>query len=219
MELASIIPNLKFPFGNLITHTRTQIASSTIIPSSHQKSTRKLGNGGERIETIFPSMSDILDSSRTQKLDLQLQTLGPFFRITAKSSETKNELGRAEGIIRVWLGGRILHLDSIRLRRETLGMEKSIFGIGLFIGAVAIRYGYDCGCRKAELLAINDSDLYHRKLVRFYRRIGFKEVYEVTGSTFGDFSHMLVWGGIGTRMDASIEELLIKWCARFRPKS
>ena len=110
-------------------------------------------------------MSEILDSSRAQNLDLQLQTLGPFFRITAKNLETQTELGKAEGLIRVWSKGRILHLDSIRLKRETLGMEKSIFGIGLFIGAVAIRYGYDCGCKTAELLAINDSDLYHSKVL------------------------------------------------------
>uniref|UniRef100_A0A7N0UXU5 Acyl-CoA N-acyltransferase n=1 Tax=Kalanchoe fedtschenkoi TaxID=63787 RepID=A0A7N0UXU5_KALFE len=98
-------------------------------------------------------------------------------------------------------------------------MEKSIFGIGLFLGAVAIRHGFDSGCRKAELLAINDSDLYHSKLVRFYTRIGFKAVYEVTGSSIGDSAHQLVWGGVGTRMDASIEELLFKWCSRFKPKT
>ncbi|GMY38693.1 hypothetical protein FCV25MIE_33958 [Fagus crenata] len=163
-------------------------------------------------------MSEILDSSRAQNLDLQLQTLGPFFRITAKNLETQTELGKAEGLIRVWSKGRILHLDSIRLKRETLGMEKSIFGIGLFIGAVAIRYGYDCGCKTAELLAINDSDLYHSKLVKFYTRIGFKAMHEVTGSTFGDYAHMLVWGGIGTQMDASVEELLVKWCTRFKSR-
>nr|DAD40378.1 TPA_asm: hypothetical protein HUJ06_014701 [Nelumbo nucifera] len=38
-------------------------------------------------------------------------------------------------------------------------MERSIFSIGLFIGAVAVRFGYDCGCRTAELLAINDRSL------------------------------------------------------------
>ncbi|XP_038680759.1 uncharacterized protein LOC119981720 isoform X3 [Tripterygium wilfordii] len=70
----------------------------------------------------MPTMSDIIGSSRAQNLDLQLQLLGPLFRNTAKSRETKRELGRAEGLIRVWLGGRILHLDSIRLRRETLGL-------------------------------------------------------------------------------------------------
>ena len=117
-------------------------------------------------EAVKPTMSEILEASRAQKLDLQLKTLGPFFRITAKSLETSTELGRAEGLIRIWVGGRrILHLDSIRLRRETLAMEKSIFGLGLFIGAVAIRHGYDCGCTTAELLAINDSDLYHSKVL------------------------------------------------------
>lgn len=171
-----------------------------------------------RDTSTLPSMSDILEASRSQKLDLQLRTVGPFFRITAKSLETQNDLGRAEGMIRVWVGGRILHLDSMKLRRETIGMEKSIFGIGLFIGAVAIRYGYDCGCKKAELLAINDSDLYHSKLVRFYSRIGFKAVHEVSASSIGDMGHMLMWGGTGTRMDANIEDLMIKWCSRFSPK-
>jgi len=113
-------------------------------------------------------MSEILESSRAQKLDLKVQTLGPFFRITAKSLVTDNELGKAEGLIRMWFGrGNILHLDSIKLQRETLGMEKSIFGIGLYIGAVAIRHGYDCGCKSAQLLAINDSDLYHSKVLFF----------------------------------------------------
>ncbi|KAM6575628.1 hypothetical protein CsatA_023955 [Cannabis sativa] len=167
--------------------------------------------------TTPPTISEILETSRAQKLDLRLQTVGPFFRVTAKSLETNNELGKAEGIIRVWFGGRILHLDSIRLNKETLGMDKSIFGIGLFIGAVAIRYGYDCGCKKAELLAINDSELYHKKLVKFYRRIGFKVVHEVSGSRLDDIGHMLVWGGVGTRMDALIDELLLKWCTRFKP--
>ncbi|GMP38547.1 hypothetical protein CsSME_00009751 [Camellia sinensis var. sinensis] len=95
-------------------------------------------------------------------------------------------------------------------------MKRSIFGIGLFIGAVAIRYGYECGCRSTELLAIDDSELYHSKLVRFYKRIGFKVVHKVTGSSIGNLAHLLVWGGIGTRMDANILEILLKWCTRFK---
>ncbi|XAR52927.1 hypothetical protein NMG60_11021262 [Bertholletia excelsa] len=179
------------------------------------------GGGDVRVGSNIPTMSEIMEASKAQKIELRLQTVGPLFRITAKSSETQRELGRAEGMVRLWFGrkGKILHLDSIRLRRETLGMERSIFGIGLFIGAVAIRYGYDCGCTTAELLAINDSDLYHSKLVRFYTRLGFKAVYEVTGSSLGDLAHMLVWGGIGTRMDADINHLLFKWCSRFKPST
>ncbi|KAJ4981060.1 hypothetical protein NE237_031897 [Protea cynaroides] len=194
------------------------LPSSTKPPSPIAAETHLTSTTTNRDNTL-PTMSEIMDSSRAQRINLHLQTLGPFFRITASSLETKRELGRAEGLVRFWLGGKILHLDSIRLRRETLSMEKSIFGIGLFIGAVAIRYGYDCGCRAAELLAINDSDLYHSKLVRFYTRIGFKVVHEVNGSSIEDLAHMLVWGGKGTRMDANIEELMIKWCQQLISKA
>nr|XP_043625232.1 uncharacterized protein LOC122596678 [Erigeron canadensis] len=166
-----------------------------------------------------PSMSDILKSSKSQNLELQLQTTGPFFSVTAKNLETNKVLGKAQGMIRIWFknkkAGKILHLDSIKLTRDSLGMDKSIFGIGLFIGAVLTRYGYDCGCQTAELLAINDTDLYHAKLVKFYKRLGFEVVHEVTGSSMGDLAHMLVWGGVGTRMDANVEGLLVKWCTRF----
>ncbi|GAY48721.1 hypothetical protein CUMW_113860 [Citrus unshiu] len=233
MEVLCAVPKLKCSHPNPRIPAKTLISPSLTVPLSQisliklkarLNSLQKTATPNERKTEVkeaaaIPTMSDILASSKAQNLDLQLQTLGPFFRITAKSLETDNELGRAEGLIRVWLKGRVLHLDSIRLKRETLGMERSIFGIGLFIGAVAVRYGYDCGCTTAELLAINDSDLYHTKLVRFYKRIGFKVVHEVTGSTMGDLAHMLIWGGIGTRMDANVEELLLKWCSRFIPQN
>ncbi|CAN0898940.1 hypothetical protein LINGRAHAP2_LOCUS19991 [Linum grandiflorum] len=191
-------------------------ARSTVLQSTSTSSSSSFSAVSPSTKTA-PSMADILASSKSHNLDLHLKTFGPFFRITATSLETGNELGRAQGVIRVWFGGKkIIHLDSIRLTRETIGMERSIFGIGLFIGAVAIRHGYDCRCNVAQLLAINDSDLYHSK---FYKRIGFKEVHQVTGSTIGDVAHMLVWGGIGTRMDARIDELLVKWCTRFTPSS
>lgn len=211
----SITPTVKIALPNQGKPTRDQIKITQRNKFIPRASTRSLTS------SKIPTTEDILESSRAQKLELNLQKMGPFFRITATSSETKNELGRAEGVIRVWFDGKILHLDSIRLRRETLTlMDRSIFGVGLFIGAVAIRHGFDSGCAIAQLLAINDSDLYHSKLVRFYSRIGFKAVHEVDGSSFGDLSHMLVWGGRGTRMDANIEDLLIKWCTRFKtPKN
>ncbi|KAK6945979.1 hypothetical protein RJ641_013523 [Dillenia turbinata] len=229
MELTQLISTPKLPFQNP-KKIRTQITSfsSPNNPTSQSSyptqstlnpKTKTQTATNESVLSSYPTMSDILTSSKAQNLSLELQTLGPFFRIRATSLKTQRELGRAEGIIRVWLEGKVLHLDSIRLTRETLGMEKSIFGIGLYIGAVAIRYGCDSGCKKAELLAINDSDLYHSKLVKFYTRIGFKSVHEVTGSSFRDLAHRLVWGGIGTRMDADIEELLVKWCTRFKTQS
>ncbi|KAK1275880.1 hypothetical protein QJS04_geneDACA001708 [Acorus gramineus] len=166
----------------------------------------------------IPTMSDIMESSKSQSLHLELHTIGPFFRVRARSlgGPGSMELGRAEGVIRSWAGTRILHLDSIRLRRETLGMKRSIFGLGLFIGAVAVRHGFDCGCTRSELLAIYDSSLYHSKLVRFYKRMGFEVVREIDGSSMEDLAHMLVWGGKGTRMDADIQQLLLRWGSRFK---
>ncbi|OIT08599.1 PREDICTED: uncharacterized protein LOC109230893 [Nicotiana attenuata] len=215
----------KFPYPETPT-SRKQVScypfiikSKPLISQISLSSSSSTRTYSASAEDEYPTMSEIMEASRAQNLDLQLQKLGPFFRITARSLKTQRELGKAEGLIRVWFQGKILHLDSIRLKRETLGMEKSIFGIGLFIGAVAIRHGYDSGCGKAELLAIYDTELYHSKLVRFYTRIGFKSVHQVTGESLGDVGHMLVWGGVGTRMDANIEDLLVKWCTRFKPKS
>ena len=65
---------------------------------------------------------------------------------------------------------------------------------------------------------IIDSTFSISQLVRFYTRIGFKAVHEVTDSGFGDYAHVLLWGGVGTRMDANVEELLVKWCTRFKPR-
>ena len=164
MERLSIIGSPKLFPVNPNPKTIPQITSSLTPKASNSQAHPLRSETRASIDATTPTMSEIMEASRAQKLDLRLQTVGPFFRITAKSLETGNELGKAEGIIRVWLGGTVLHLDSMRLLRETLGMEKSIFGIGLFIGAVAIRYGYDRGCRTAELMAVNDTDLYHQKV-------------------------------------------------------
>uniref|UniRef100_A0A0A9GIY9 N-acetyltransferase domain-containing protein n=1 Tax=Arundo donax TaxID=35708 RepID=A0A0A9GIY9_ARUDO len=164
-------------------------------------------------------MADIMAASRAQGLRVHLRTLGPFFRVTATRGEGEDavELGRAEGGVRPWLGGSVLHLDSMRMTRATLGVaDRPLFGLGIFLGAVAVRHGFDSGCAGAELLAINDTPLYHDKLVRFYTRMGFKAVHEVDGSSITDLADMLVWGGRGTRMDADIEELLMKWAKRFK---
>eukprot|EP00252_Welwitschia_mirabilis_P000089 TRINITY_DN10058_c0_g1_i1.p1 TRINITY_DN10058_c0_g1~~TRINITY_DN10058_c0_g1_i1.p1 ORF type:complete len:230 (-),score=26.01 TRINITY_DN10058_c0_g1_i1:746-1435(-) len=166
----------------------------------------------------LPTKRDICRAAMAQNLKLQLKTWGPYFAVEARSTITGEEVGRANGFITAWFGvsGRILHLESLKMSRLAFKSQNSIFGPGLVVGALAVRHGFDCYCSKAELLAVNDSDLYHSKLVRYYTRLGFKSVYEVTGSSVRDILHMLVWGAVGTRMDADIEDLLAKWSSRFR---
>lgn len=182
MERTLMPKNHVLTFLTPFSSKTTSLSSTTYTPLSHTSSLHQItlktntnprttitknkpdGLPKNEPKITLPTMRNIIDSSKQQKVELKLQTLGPFFRITGKRQESEEEIGRAEGMIRVWFGRKILHLDSIKLTRETLGMEKSIFGIGVFLGAVAVRYGYDCGCTSAELLAINDSDLYHNKV-------------------------------------------------------
>ena len=47
----------------------------------------------------------------------------------------------------------------------------------------------------------------------YYRRMfGFKVVRELTGK-LRDFPDMVVWGGVGTRMDGNLRSILQKWTA------
>jgi hypothetical protein len=57
------------------------------------------------------------------------------------------------------------NFPSMRMSRATLEMDRSIFGLGLFLGAVVIRHGFDQGCVRDELFAINDTPLYHTKVI------------------------------------------------------
>ena len=61
----------------------------------------------------------------------------------------------------------------------------------------------------ARLLAIYDTDGYSKKLVRYFKLIGFKIVKEV-GSSPIDLLLRLVWGGAGTLMKGNCFYILKK---------
>jgi hypothetical protein len=56
----------------------------------------------------------------------------------------------------------------------------------------------------------------HARLVRYYSYFGFQPVAVVEGGRLQDLPHMLVWGGVGTRMDADVGEMLAKWTPALR---
>jgi hypothetical protein len=55
-------------------------------------------------------------------------------------------------------------------------------------------------CRRAILLAIRDSEAQHRRLVRYFQRLGFEPVREL-GAAAIDLPLRLVWGGSGLLME------------------
>ena len=64
-------------------------------------------------------------------------------------------------------------------------------------------------CNFARLLAIYDSEGYSKKLVRYFRLIGFDFIKEV-GSTPSDLFLKLIWGGAGTLMKGDCLKILKK---------
>jgi hypothetical protein len=55
-------------------------------------------------------------------------------------------------------------------------------------------------CRRATLLAIRDSEAQHRRLVRYFQRLGFTPRREL-GAAVADLVPRLVWGGAGLLME------------------
>ena len=61
-----------------------------------------------------------------------------------------------------------------------------------------------------------NADVAHRRLCKYYRRMGFETVVEVGGRGLRDFPHLLVWGGIGTRMNVDTIAFLTRWSGPIR---
>ena len=66
------------------------------------------------------------------------------------------------------------------------------------------------GCSIAEFLAIDDEEFQHKRLVRYYRRVGFK-VVKYVGDDVQNIPDRLIWGGCGTLMKEDVDVLIQKW--------
>lgn len=121
------------------------------------------------------------------------------------------EAGRAEvlGELKGWAfpQARALRLDTLRVQ----GQQRA--------GAAPLLLAAACGwalegslCQRARFLAIHDDDRQHRRLVRYFRSLGFAPLREL-GSAPGDWGARLLWGGSGLLMEGDCGET-IRRCAR-----
>ncbi|MFN9870783.1 MAG: hypothetical protein ACK55E_05000 [Cyanobacteriota bacterium] len=100
-----------------------------------------------------------------------------------------------------------LRLDTMRVQGE--GSE----GVGLWIWAATFAWALEATpCRTARLLAIRDDERQHRRLVRYFRGLGFTPLREL-GSAPPDLPQRLLWGGAGLLMQGDCAEGLRR-CAR-----
>jgi len=102
-----------------------------------------------------------------------------------------------------------LHLDTLRV---TDGQG----GVGPLIWAATMAWALEATpCRRARFLAIRDGDHQHRRLVRYFRQLGFTPIREL-GAAPLDLPLRLLWGGSGLLMSGDCRETLRRCSRRLR---
>ncbi len=92
-------------------------------------------------------------------------------------------------------------LDTIRVN------QKAPRGLGHLVWASTMAWALETTpCTKSRLLAINDDELKHASLVRYFQKRGFSFARDV-GSSPCDLPLRMIWGGAGTLMNADCVEV------------
>ena len=133
------------------------------------------------------------------------ETLGLcFFKIVI--AEQNDNIVKIWGEMKGWtyLSKKGIQLDTLRI------LSKSPPFVSELIWASAMAWAIEMkASEKARLLAIYDAEGYSKKLVRYFKIIGFKVVKEV-GSSPVDLFLRLIWGGAGTLMKGDCCNVLNK---------
>jgi hypothetical protein len=101
-----------------------------------------------------------------------------------------------------------LRLDTLRVQGE------GSHGVGALIWAATFAWALEATpCRRARLLAISDAPEQHRRLVRYFERLGFRAERELGAGPL-DLGPRLLWGGSGLLMEGDCAGGLRR-CARW----
>ena len=127
-----------------------------------------------------------------------------FFRIVV--AEQKLNTIKIWGEMKGWtyFSKQGIQLDTLRILRNSPPFVSEIIWATTMAWALEKKES-----KKARLLAIFDSEGYSKKLVRYFKIIGFSIVKEV-GSSPTDLFLRLVWGGAGTLMKGDCSCILSK---------
>nr|AUG32715.1 hypothetical protein PLO_742 [Paulinella longichromatophora] len=96
-----------------------------------------------------------------------------------------------------------LHLDTLRIQGEYINGVGSLLWGATFAWALT-----HTPCSSAHLLAISDEIKQHKKLVRYFKRIGFQGKRVLKGNLI-DLPLRLIWGGSGLIMKGDCKVGLI----------
>jgi hypothetical protein len=177
-------------------------------------------NGIKAPQSPLWTADDVEQYAEERGVIISFTTLGPGYRAVARAKHDESMiLGYVEGFVRPT--GNILHLDKMevfkpmveRVKRQqpdSLDFGGISFAIGLLMGYMCLLHGKEKGCNIGEFLAIDDEEFQHKRLVRYYKRVGFR-VVKYVGEDITNIPDRLIWGGCGTLMKEDIDVLLRKW--------
>ena len=133
------------------------------------------------------------------------ETLGLcFFKIVI--AEQKDNIVKIWGEMKGWtyFNKQGIQLDTLRILSNSPPFVSELIWASTMAWAIEMKFS-----KKARLLAIYDTEGYSKKLVRYFKIIGFKVVKEV-GSSPIDLFLRLIWGGAGTLMKGDCSYVLNK---------
>jgi len=180
------------------------------LPSANSRPSTSSAAGN--VAPSLPDLQGLEAEARRRGLLLRLQVGRPLgllwsLRVAVARREPPGP-GAAAGILLLlgeikgwaWPAPEGLRLDTMRVRPQDSS------GVGPLLSAAAFAWSLEASpCRIAHILAIRDGEQQHRRLVRYFRGLGFEPLRELGGAP-GDLLPRLVWGGAGLRMRGSCEE-------------
>ena len=105
-------------------------------------------------------------------------------------------------------GAEGLRLDTMRVQGAATA------AVGPLIWAATFAWALEAtSCRRATILAIRDDERQHRRLVRYFRQLGFEPLREL-GAGPADLAPRLLWGGGGLLMRGDCAEGLLRSARR-----
>ena len=161
-----------------------------------------------------PTLAQLEQLARRRGLLLRLQVSRPAAlawglrvgvarrRDAAESAASLQLLGELKGWALPSAGG--LRLDTMRVQGERTA------AVGPLIWAATFAWALEATpCRQATLLAIRDQERQHRRLVRYFRQLGFRPLREL-GAGVADLAPRMLWGGAGLLMRGDCVEGLAR---------
>lgn len=120
------------------------------------------------------SIADIEQFGASMGILIKSSITGPSLRLDAfRVGDEVNRIGYLSAFIRPG----VFHLDTIQVknRRQVMDFKRDGWkidgpGMSFLLGSWALCWASQFGCKRAQLLAVNDSEVMHRILVALYSR-------------------------------------------------